>query len=369
MLRHMMHAHPALVVFRETHWLPKMIEFFGTQRVAPESLLSVVEKTTWDSGEDLLSVNLAYSKFETKEALLAALRSEFKRSGHLTIQEFSSVLVRVLFDWNGSWGDKTPDYGFYMGMIQSLWPDCRFVHVIRDGLATARSMARHRGCQLMVSAGFDNWCSLSFDRLFERYQTASMPLERYVASWRRRLNRIRNEAGRLRERSYLEIRYEDLLAAPQPELSGICSFLELAAPADWLNSCAGLIEHRGSPAHPDAELLRRLEAEDLLALNQHRSGHTCPILQLSPDLSRESLVALAEAAEDDLNGGREERAFDVALQMMTTINCHRDRSLLALAHQLAIRASRQRGDLQLHRRWLQSAGQHGFAFPDLETGK
>ncbi|MGH7834224.1 MAG: sulfotransferase, partial [Candidatus Binatia bacterium] len=31
LLRQMMHEHPDLVVFRETHWLPKLVEFFGMQ--------------------------------------------------------------------------------------------------------------------------------------------------------------------------------------------------------------------------------------------------------------------------------------------------------------------------------------------------
>lgn len=363
LLRHMMHDHPDLVVFRETHWLPKLIECFGTQKVPPEALLAVVEKTTRVGGEDLLSVNLAYSPFETKQDLLAALRSALGRSGYLTIQAFSALLVRTLFDWAGLWGDKTPDYGFYMGSIQSLWPRCRFIHLIRDGLATAHSMARHPGCQLMLSAGVDNWCSLSYDRLFEKYQVAPLPLQDYVASWRRRLNRIRDEANRLREGTYREVRYEDLIREPQTTLAGICSFLGLSSPGAWLASCAGLV--RSSPQGPamDRELFHRLGAEDLVALNQHRSETPPTVFRFLADTPPDDLAAVADTAERTLRAGLGQRALDLAIQLMTTQACHQNQSLLAAAHDVAIRASHQCGAFTLKQHWLQSARQYGFVFP------
>jgi hypothetical protein len=219
----------------------------------------------------------------------------------------------------------------------------------------------------MTSAGFDNWCALSFDRLFDRYRIAQLPLESYIASWRRRLNRIRDESTRLSKGSYLEVRYEELCREPDAVLSRICAFLGLEAPAEWLRDVGRRLEQRDRPLPCDAELLYRVDPEDLLALNQTRVGPAHPLFRFPPDAGRSSLLAEAESAGIDLRRGQAHRALETAVQIMSTTACHEDRDFMARAHRLAISASRQCGNLQVHRHWLRSAGQHGFASPDIEV--
>ena len=62
-----------------------------------------------------------------------------------------------------------------MQMLQRRWPDARFVHAIRNGIDTAASMSKHGASQLLVSAGLDNWCHLSYDHLYEHYERRGLP--------------------------------------------------------------------------------------------------------------------------------------------------------------------------------------------------
>ncbi len=90
-LREALHRHDELSIINETHWLPKMFEFYGTRRVPYDQLLNLAERTAWDSGKDLFSVNLAYSPFESRDELMLALTSRLSRLGSISIQEFSAV--------------------------------------------------------------------------------------------------------------------------------------------------------------------------------------------------------------------------------------------------------------------------------------
>jgi hypothetical protein len=99
------------------------------------------------------------------------------------------------------WGDKTPIYVRNMRMIAGELPEARFVHLIRDGRDVALSR-RARG------------------------MGAGKPIADTADRWRRRIEEARAQARRLRGR-YLELRYEDLVTAPEPQLRRVCELIEL----------------------------------------------------------------------------------------------------------------------------------------------
>jgi hypothetical protein len=158
-------------------------------------------------------------------------------------------------------GDKTPDYGFYMTLLQRLWRGARFVHLIRDGRDVALSMSQHPGFQRMVSLRVNNWCPIAFNgyyrvgqfhrrlrsarlRIFQgiRHETMSRAvLHDYLRLWESRLTRIADEATRLVAGSYLEVRYEDLLNDPQTVLDRLIAFLQLEAPQGWREEASRII--------------------------------------------------------------------------------------------------------------------------------
>lgn len=95
-------------------------------------------------------------------------------------------------------GSKYPVFGLHLGLLNRHFPGCRVVHVIRDGRDCALS---HRG----VRWGHQN-----------SYAAA--------VHWRNYVREARWAAQDMQDR-YLEFRYEDLLAEPEPNMSVLEKFV------------------------------------------------------------------------------------------------------------------------------------------------
>lgn len=105
------------------------------------------------------------------------------------------------------WGDKTPMYMQRLPLLERLFPDARYVHLIRDGRDTAVSF-------LSMAAG-----------IVTRTWAHPKNAREFACQWRTEVEAARALGARVGDR-YLEIRYEALVAEPEPELRRIC---ELAA--------------------------------------------------------------------------------------------------------------------------------------------
>lgn len=96
------------------------------------------------------------------------------------------------------WGDKTPGYVEDLDLINRLFPECRVIHLVRDGRDVALSLAG-------VSWG-------------------SRDLIKNAADWRWKAVLGRKMGGLMGPR-YLEVFYEDLVSNPREVLGEICDFL------------------------------------------------------------------------------------------------------------------------------------------------
>ncbi len=108
------------------------------------------------------------------------------------------------------WADKTPDYIDHLPLLSSLFPEARFVHMIRDGRDVALS-------------------TIDLKRFHRRAATCAH-------FWSRQVDGAMREGKRLGSDRYLELRYEDLLDDPEGELRRFCRFVDL--PFD-----AAMLEH------------------------------------------------------------------------------------------------------------------------------
>ncbi len=97
------------------------------------------------------------------------------------------------------WGDKTPFYVRKMDVIQEVLPEARFIHLVRDGRAVGLSIK-------------DLW-----------FGPDSFPDA--AQFWVDRIDEAREKAKGLDH--YIEVRYEDLVRDPEPELRRIAEFAEL----------------------------------------------------------------------------------------------------------------------------------------------
>jgi hypothetical protein len=97
--------------------------------------------------------------------------------------------------------DKTPRNVLHVGRIAAALPESRFVHLVRDGRDVVPSVREHLLGPQTLPGAIDFW------------------RDRVLAGQR---------AGRaLGPQRYLEVRYEDLVAAPEDVLPAVCAFLDL----------------------------------------------------------------------------------------------------------------------------------------------
>ncbi len=104
------------------------------------------------------------------------------------------------------WGDKTPMYMQHLRMLERLFPDARFVHLIRDGRDAALSF-------LQMPEG-----------IVTRTWAHPTDAAGFASQWRTEVSAARRLGRRVGPSRYLEVRYERLVAAPEEELRRICEF-------------------------------------------------------------------------------------------------------------------------------------------------
>src|SRR3954447_3515913 len=98
------------------------------------------------------------------------------------------------------WGDKTPHYVHHVDQLLQLWPDARFVVLVRDGRDVALSLKR------MPFGPNNAWAA---------------------APWWARGIQAGEKAQRQHPHKVKTIRYEDLVAEPRQTVQAVCEFLDL----------------------------------------------------------------------------------------------------------------------------------------------
>jgi len=252
----MLNAHPEMFVYPETHWIPKMYEWFGGAAGPTDCFVDIIQRTRHANGEPTTPIDEG------------RLRASCGGRAELTVREFCDGLGQMLAAEAGKrhWADKTPDYAYFMSSLQSIWPDCRFIHVVRNGADVVASMSRHVGYRALAASGELFWCPVSFDFEPQPAERSDLPLERFVRLWHLRLARLRDEATRLARGTFVNIRYEDLVRDPAGTLCAISAFVDLEAPQPWIDAASALVRPARTNAARTAEVLRHFDASDLRLL-------------------------------------------------------------------------------------------------------
>lgn len=188
MLRLMLDTHSQIAIPFETDFIGKYYverEAFGDLRDDSnvQKLLQAIQAGQFVKRGELAGV-------KTEDLLL-----------RLKVRTYAGVVDALFRTWasergKSHWGDKTPGVPD-MHILEALFPDALFLHLIRDGRDVAASRMTTWRQRSVLHAAHD-WC--------------------WKVSFARRL------AVTMADR-YREVRFEDLVKSPESELQEICSWM------------------------------------------------------------------------------------------------------------------------------------------------
>lgn len=189
LLRLMLASHPRLAIPPESHFLAELLEFeefagglAGNRDTVVNWLISHRRLADLKLGPDWMRSTLLALEPFTSRSIASALFSEYARR-----------------EGKPRWGDKTPRYRSFIPQLHGLFPEAKFIHVMRDGRDTALSAWR-------AKFGPKTWAAAVFD-------------------WRDSVRDAWKGAEGLGQEAFLQVRYEDLLCDPESVLASICAFL------------------------------------------------------------------------------------------------------------------------------------------------
>ena len=200
LLQYMLRSHPNISLpTGESHFfIPlyrKAASFGDLSR--KENIKKVLEEM-YRRSQDFLDTDLHGINFD-----IEALSTVFHQENRNSINSIISGLFEKNATGEGKsrWGDKTPYYVLHMNTILEMYPEAQFIHLIRDG----------RDCALSLIDRKHNF------RVYNTFFAAKY-WEIYVEKGR--------EIGKtLGEKTYCEVRYEDLLENPTDTMKRVCHFL------------------------------------------------------------------------------------------------------------------------------------------------
>jgi hypothetical protein len=203
LLRRIVNAHPRIAITQETHWIPGFFE----KRIGltPEGQVTL----------QLVAELLDYDRFPR----LKIDREQLERLFHSGPAVSYADFIAGIFDLYGQArgkslvGDKTPGYVRDIGTLHGLWPEAKFVHLIRDGRDVSLSAINWKGKGDKLARRFSTW--------------GEHPVTTAAVWWKWRVALGREGGQWLGPDLYYELRYEALVARPAQECARLCAFLDV----------------------------------------------------------------------------------------------------------------------------------------------
>ena len=180
LVRTLLDSHPDLAIPGESHFIPQMSHLAGFLDV----VFSDQFVRQWGLPE-------------------AHVRARFAGEPPASYADAVRLLYACYAESRGKprYGDQTPPYVRHLPLLSSLFPEARFVHVIRDGRDVAGA--------LVAAEGY------------------SGTLEEAAEHWRDAVEDGRRVGAELGVGRYLELPYEALVADPDAGWRRLCEFVDL----------------------------------------------------------------------------------------------------------------------------------------------
>lgn len=189
LLRLMLNRHSEILVPQESHFFITLLQQFAPQQNLTKEQQYLAAKIVYEHPR--------FEGWEIDKNQLDGIVELLPESCHL------SDFIRSIFEYklNGKkiWGDKTPEYIDIIPAIKKLFPEARFILLIRDGRDVSASLKER---------GWQGWTI---------YQRAKY--------WKKCMRKIFSLTKN--NTSTLLVRYEDLVLESQKCLIKICNFLNV----------------------------------------------------------------------------------------------------------------------------------------------
>lgn len=191
MFRLMLNSHPNIYIPPEAWFFGELVFKFSNKKVlsiddvknARFIITSNVRWPDWNCSNEKLDAAL---DFKSPPTIRELIESVFYNCSKLAEKKI--------------WGEKSPRHSHLISQMREIFPDAKFIHLIRDGRDSSMSIY-NRG-----------WWDRSFPRICEHWNScvkAAIKGRSFPAG------------------QYFEIRYEDLVSNPQEILEKVCIFLNI----------------------------------------------------------------------------------------------------------------------------------------------
>lgn len=193
LLRAMLDSHPEMAIPNESYFTAELA-----------TVRDRYEKDTGFDVQALLVDLLEYERFHrwgideeiVRERLAATAPPDYASAMRAVYACYAEMKGKLRY------GDKTPRYVEYVGVLAEVFPEALFIHIIRDG--------RNVACSYLDA----EWGPGS--------------VEEAAQMWVYRVTAGRTGGARLGPDRYMEVRYEDLVERTESEIRGVCDFIDLS---------------------------------------------------------------------------------------------------------------------------------------------
>jgi hypothetical protein len=186
---------------------------------------------------ELPEISYSFEPVMTKAATRYVYEQRWSRSqAGFFYKTVYGWLMRLHWDGDLRFAEKTPRSAFMVKFLHEIFPDARFIHILRDGRDAALSLTEkpwysnaYKGSIMREPGGYRCGPGVRFwvepDRQAE-FETTN-DLHRCIWLWRRYTEAILTDVPSLPSNQYCEIKYEDLVAQPEAIATQLLDFMAI----------------------------------------------------------------------------------------------------------------------------------------------
>lgn len=192
LLRLILNSHSQIAIPEEgTFWMPLLRRFRNrsNEHISRKELENILKYISKNSQFKLWCMNpipVINEILSWKQCTLRDLMEAFYK--HYAILQNKNI-----------WGDKTPSFFRMIPVLNKIFPEAKFIHVVRDGRDVFLSWRRMNSLMNNLSL-----CAIE---------------------WKYKVVKARKDLEKLPTNKWIEIKYEDLVKNPENIVKKICEFL------------------------------------------------------------------------------------------------------------------------------------------------